>query len=71
MTTLTDDLIDALELSREALRVARSHLISHPGYSIRVAQCIKLAEREAVATLAKAERADTQRRPAMQDEART
>lgn len=55
MTTLTRDLIDALELSREALRVARAHLISHPGYNVRVATSIELAEREAVAALAKAQ----------------
>lgn len=38
---------DALKLTREALRVARTHLKSHPGYSIKVASCIELAEREA------------------------
>lgn len=55
MTTLTDDLIDALELAREALRVARIHLQSHGGYNLRIAGVIEIAEREAERALAKTE----------------
>lgn len=55
MTSIASDLIDALELAREALRVSREHLKSHPGYSIKVERCIELAEREADKALARTE----------------
>lgn len=39
--------LDALQLCRDALRVARVHLVSHGGYNLRIASIIEKAEREA------------------------